>query len=63
MPHRIDLDFSTTVAVPEVERAPDGALHLVLRHRQDQLAVRLSFPSLEALSFEVTTALARLRRS
>lgn len=63
MPHRLDLDFSTTVAVPEVERAPDGALRLVVTHRHEQLAVRLSLPSLEALWFELTSALVRLRRS
>jgi hypothetical protein len=61
--HRLEVDFQHGLAVPEVERAADGRLHLTLTHRQERLLVHLSLPSLEALSFELTTALARIRSS
>lgn len=62
MPLRIDLDFSGGLTVPEVERSPEGALRLSLARGQERVVLHLSFPSLEALWFELTTALAGLRR-
>ena len=59
---RIDVDFRDRLTLPRVERSMDGALHLTLTRGPEQLAVHLSYPSLEALWFELTVALAEIRR-
>jgi hypothetical protein len=59
----IEVDFRTAFVLPRVERLPDGALRLSLAARgSEQLALYLSYPSLEALCFELTIVLAELRR-
>jgi hypothetical protein len=60
---RLDLDLRQGPTVPRVERSAEGALHLRLTHRQDAVALHLSYPSLEALWWELTAALAELRAS
>ena len=62
MARRIDVDFRGGLAVPRVGRSGDGALHLTLSRGPDQVVVHLTYPSLEALWFELTVALAELRR-
>jgi hypothetical protein len=59
----IAVDFRARLVLPHVEPMPDGALRLSLTtHGPEQLVLYLSYPSLEALSFELTTALLNLRR-
>jgi hypothetical protein len=60
---RIELDFRPGPSVPRVERSPEGALQLRITHAQDQIVLRLTYPSLEALWWELTVALAALRAS
>jgi hypothetical protein len=59
---RIDVDLRDRLAVPRVERSAHGALQLTLNRGAEQVALRLSYPSLEALWFELTVALAEIRR-
>jgi hypothetical protein len=59
---RIDLDFRHGLTVPEVSRTPEGVIALSLTRGSERAVIQLSLPSLEALSFEVMTALTRLRR-
>ncbi len=59
---RINVDFRDPLALPRVERAPDGAPLLTLTRGPEQVALHLSYPSLEALWFELTVALADIRR-
>jgi hypothetical protein len=56
------VDFRGGLTVPRVERAEDGALHLALSRGPERLVVHLSYPSLEALWFELTVALAENRQ-
>ena len=59
----LELDFRTRLVLPEVERLADGALRLSLTSQGTRrLALVLSYPSLEALWFELTVVLAELRR-
>ncbi len=62
MPLRIHVDFQDRLALPRVERAPDGALSLTLTREPEQVVLHLSYPSLEALWFELTVMLAEIRR-
>ena len=62
MARRIDVDFRGGLAVPRVERSADGALHLTLTRGPEQVALHLTYPSLEALWFELTVALAEIRQ-
>jgi hypothetical protein len=59
---RIHVDFQDRLAVPRVERTPDGALRLTLTREPEQVVLHLSYPSLEALWFELTVVLAEIRR-
>ncbi len=59
---RIHVDFQDRLALPRVERAPDGTLRLTLTREPEQVVLRLSYPSLEALWFELTAALTEIRR-
>jgi hypothetical protein len=59
---RIDVDLRDRLAVPRVERSADGALRLTLSRGAEHVALHLSYPSLEALWFELTVALAEMRR-
>jgi len=63
MPERISFYFLDGLALPRIECSPTGALCLTLTQGPEQLAVHLSYPSLEALWFELTSALAQVRRS
>lgn len=63
MTRRIDVDFRRGLAVPRVERSADGALHLTLTRGAEQLVLHLTYPSLEALWFELTAVLAEIRQS
>jgi hypothetical protein len=59
----LELDFRARLVLPEVERLADGALRLSLTAQgTKRLALYLSYPSLEALWFELTVVLAELRR-
>jgi hypothetical protein len=59
----LELDFRTRLVLPELERLPDGALRLSLTAQgKTRLVLDLSYPSLEALWFELTVVLAELRR-
>jgi hypothetical protein len=59
----LELDFRARLVLPEVEPLPDGALRLSLTAREKKrLVLYLSYPSLEALWFELTVVLAELRR-
>jgi hypothetical protein len=58
---RLELDYHRDVTVPRLERLADGRLALGLAHGADRLVLHLSLPSLEALWFELTTGLARMR--
>jgi hypothetical protein len=62
MARRIDVDLRGGLATARVERSGDGALHLTLSRGPAHLAVHLSYPSLEALWFELTVALVEIRR-
>jgi hypothetical protein len=62
MAMRIDIDLRDRLTVPRVERSADGALRLTLSRGAEHVALHLSYPSLEALSFELTVALAEIRR-
>jgi hypothetical protein len=62
MPLRIEVDLRDRLALPRVERSADGALRLTLTQGTEHVALHLSYPSLEALWFELTVALAELRR-
>jgi hypothetical protein len=59
---RIDVDFRDRLATPRVERSADGAFHLTLRRDPEHLVVHVTYPTLEALWFELTVALAEIRR-
>jgi hypothetical protein len=59
---RIDVDLRDRLAVPRVERSADGALRLTLSRGAEYVVLHLSYPSLEALCFELTVALAEIRR-
>jgi hypothetical protein len=56
------VDFRGGLAVPRVERSADGALHLELSQGAEQLVLHLTYPTLEALWFELTVALAEIRQ-
>ena len=62
MTRRIDVDFRGGLVVPRVERSAEGALHLALSRGPEQLVLHLTYPSLEALWFELTVALAEIRQ-
>lgn len=59
---RIELDFAHGLAQPHVEQAADGTFRLSLARGIERLEVRLSLPSLEALSLALMLALARIKR-
>ena len=59
----LELDFRARLVLPEVGPLPDGALRLSLTAQgAKRLVLDLSYPSLEALWFELTVVLAELRR-
>ena len=62
MPLRVHVDFHDHLAVPRLERAPNGALLLTVTQGAEQAVLHLSYPTLEALWFELTVALAEIRR-
>lgn len=57
----IELDYRESATVPRLEQSADGRLTLRLAHGADRLVLHFSLPSLEALWFELTTGLARVR--
>ncbi len=62
MPLRAQVDFQDRLVLVRVDRAPDGALRLRLTRAPAQVVLHLSYPSLEALWFELTAVLAEIRR-
>ena len=60
---RIELDCRQGPTVPRVERSPEGALHLVLAHRHQTIVLQLTYPSLEALWWELTAAIPAVVRT
>jgi hypothetical protein len=59
---RIAVDWRDRLAIPRVERGPGGAFCLTLTQGPEQVALHLTYPSLEALWFELTMALAEIRQ-
>jgi hypothetical protein len=62
MPLRIELDFSHGATFARVERSAEGALHLVLIRAQDTVVLQMTYPSLEALSWQLLASLPALFR-
>jgi hypothetical protein len=62
MTRRIDVNFRGGLAVPRVERSADGALRLTLSRGPEHLVIHLTYPSLKALWFELTAAVAEIRQ-
>ena len=62
MSMRIELDFAHGLAQPHVEQGEDGAFRLSLARGIERVEIRLSLPSLEALSLALMLALARIKR-
>ena len=60
---RIELDCRQGPTVPRVERSPEGALHLVLSRAHETIVLRLTYPSLEALWWELTAAIPAVVRT
>jgi hypothetical protein len=61
MAWRMDLDFQHRLLEPAVGREPDGRLRLRLKRGPEEIAVFLSLASLEALLYEVSIGLARIK--
>ena len=59
---RIELDFAHGLAQPHVEQGQDGAFRLSLSRGIERVEIRLSLPSLEALSLALMLALAQIKR-
>ena len=61
MAWRMDLDFAHGLVEPALGREPDGRQRLRLRRGPEELVVFLSLASLEALLYEVSVGLARIK--
>ena len=61
MAWRMDLDFAHGLVEPVLGREPDGRPRLRLRRGPEELVVFLSLASLEALLYEVSVGLARIK--
>jgi hypothetical protein len=60
---RIELDCRQGPTVPRVARSPEGALHLVLTRAHETIVLQLTYPSLEALRWELTAAIPAVIRT
>jgi hypothetical protein len=62
MPLRIELDLSQGATLARVERSPQGTLRLVFTRAGDTVVLQMTYPGLEALSWQLLASLPALVR-